>query len=251
MKITAWEHGELLEYFEDYHFWWTGNDEKTLFVRTDEIGEALVAVTITPPLKTGPYRLYTVDAIPQAWSIEQSDDHLLDLMTKWTSYSARKEMENVLVTELKHDPQTAMAAAIMLSRIAVEPHGEPETYPVQESLIEASTVPPASAPQPNERLWLLASHGGGWLKIALRHGMLHAEVSVRNEISKGFGHTLRGIIRPRYRSPEREAEFLFGWRSPVIEGEVEDLQQQLGIPPDQKETRDGEEALDAGRSRHR
>lgn len=229
IRITSWERDELVEHFSDYHFWWSGNDEQNLFLRTNNEGENLVAVKLTDPVKTGPHRMYTATAIPLLWNIEQSDQHLLELLSKWTSYTTRKQMESFLVTELKHDENTAYAAAVILSRFVTEPFYTPEVPATQLPLEVRVGDPSTSLPtaRNNEKLWLLGSHGGGWLRIALRNGMLQAEISVRNEISKGFGHTLRGIIRPRYRSPEREAEFLFGWRSPVDADEMSAVQAEF------------------------
>jgi hypothetical protein len=227
IRIPAWEHADLLDFFEG-RFQWIGNENKTLFLRViDETQQ--MAVKIDPPKSSGPLRLYTVTAIPLEWSTENCDEYLQRILSHYTGYAMRKRFEQLLGEECGLGTK-AYAAAIALSGIVAEPDISFET-PSEQLPLEARTEQVWQlGKEPPFVTWLLArgTGGGGYMKISWRAEQLHVEISAADPEHGGFTHPLRGILRPRVGSARASAERLLG-----IPGETSAIWEE-GLPLQQE-----------------
>lgn len=224
IRLTHWEHSDLLDFFTERE--WVANADKSLWLRTryptnDDPVIQEMAVKIVPPKTTGPFRLYTATVIPLTWTLAESDEYFLRTLTNWTGYALRKRYEQFLIDECSLPPQKAFGAAMCLTMMINDPDAKFNEPPAQQSLPSVKT-PPAGLKELTSNpktTWLLTggSMGGGYVSLEYRYGAIIAEISVAHPVHGGFGHPLRGTMRPKFGSARSAAELIFnlpGYTSP-------------------------------------
>lgn len=224
MKITSWEHADLLEQLHSREDIWTSSMGGSLWLRSSpdwtsgtEVVTNGMGLRIIPPQGSGPYRLFDVSAIPMDWESSTCDEYLDELLSYWTSYGLRKRLEAFLV-EQKQDPKTAYAFAIGLARIVQDPDlppDEPQTPARLPDVLQPLSVELTSF-TPHSNVFLLS--GGGHLKLAFQGGCFKVSLFIPSARSGGYGPPLEGYVRAYSNLPARDiAASIFGWEEATHE----------------------------------
>jgi hypothetical protein len=211
MNICWWEHDELIDHLASRQDIWTqSEDNPAMWLRSTE-DEALCALLLAPPAKTGPFRQYAVRVVPAAWSREECDKYVEALLNHWTSYLRRQQVETFLIDSLDVKPETASLAAIAIqaNTESGSVFTDPEVEPIQADLFGA-TNEPEPGKLPSEVQYDI--HPGGYLNLQPRGDSFYVRVSIPTHKKYGGGYSspLTGYIRPTCGRVNQTLAFLTG-----------------------------------------
>lgn len=214
MILTWWEIEELEEHLNGRPDIWTADETYGMWLRTDGSDNPVLGLKFLGPNSTGPYRKFKVQCIPLGWSVEQCDEYLDRLCTKWTSYGFRTAVFSLLATDegIKMDPKLAEAVAVAIAKIEQEPAPDPERLelPTQGEIwpdMAGCKMEPATVERTVRTTGLI---GGGYVSIRYQGEMLRVRISMPSAHHEGFDHPLEGYVRPRYGNLALAAGDLFG-----------------------------------------
>jgi hypothetical protein len=190
-----WEHAELLDEVASRRAAWERSpDHAHTWLRIEPEG-VLCALRISQPKTSGPFRPYAVTFIPVTLSNSETEAYEDQCIARWTTYSLRKEIAAMFVSEMQMDPKTASIAAMLAARLFAEPVPAAQEPPVQDKLIEA--------PQPE--IYGVSSplyRGAAQISVEQRGGMLYVRTMLpcHKDFGGGYGE-YTGFIRDRGNAP--------------------------------------------------
>jgi hypothetical protein len=212
LALCWWEVEELLSHLSSRPDLWEqaeGNDH--LWLRT--VDDSLqCGIAILPPAdERSPFRTFAVQEIPYDWDAEQTLSYITWLITNWTAYPNRLDVEEFLRTELSIDAAIASIAAIAIESFDWRDRKTPEPPdpPVQEELWSKDVPPRLLIEDASHIGTYLLSNSSGWVRLRLLGGMIRSQLSVRAK--NGELISLDGFVRPLSSDARSAAAKLAGW----------------------------------------
>lgn len=215
-KLLAWEYAELQEFLPEEG--WELN--AGTWYRFNEDNDPLMGIRVYDPPTPGPFRFYTLQAIPVGtWSPDQCNEYLRNLVRYYTGYHQRVLVQSTLVDELQLDSGKAFGAAVLIAKIYNE--GEIQVVAPPEQLpLEEREVPIPKQLNPLERLVRFVE--GGWLKLSWAGELFQVQISIRDANKQGYGRALKGFVRAPSRDQLTNAALIFGWNDDIRRKTPED-----------------------------
>jgi hypothetical protein len=189
MKITEWEHRDLLDYLNLASCWMRSEDDPCFWMRSDDRGTDLYAVRFSPGSPVVDVQIISIAASPDA--AELSFKRVLEHRT---AYARRAREQGLLEQELGHDSSTAEIIGIALE--AVANGGSASTNEQQEDCLRQPVLIPDADVHGSVHVGTWNIAGGGFVRLELQQGQLLASLSLPSADGDGYAGLLRGFVHP-------------------------------------------------------
>ena len=178
IALTELEHKELEDHFRQCPDLWTRSpDNIYLWIRADEDTPLCAVKFMKADLEGTP--IFTAQAVALDWDQEKSDGYLEDLINSWTSANVRKKIQN-RISGMKADSELVSMAV----QTEMFKHPEIENPP---------DLPEGHRLSEGAETFLI--QGGGYLKLKIENGHVHAVISIPSDRKHGgYGPPISGFL---------------------------------------------------------
>lgn len=245
LRITWWEHDQLVEHLEERDdIWMSGDDLPGLWLRfdrsrshlvEDEPKDALMMQLVPPPDDVHPYRQYQIQLHPQVWEHDFCQEYVLRLLRGFTAYGRRERIVGLLTSLGIPDPELIAIAIEGFDWLEASPATDAEaTVPEAQMQIFAQEIEPRQLIElpisdPMDLGTYLLQGNVGWLRLRLAGGQIRCSASVRGRNEAGWTTLLEGYVRPPNGRVRDAAATLAGWSGVVDAVQSFSSQEQLEL----------------------
>lgn len=193
--ITEQEAQQLLLYLSDRQKWWTKMSPLSWALFKE--GQFCFAFSLVALGETKITFSYLREG-EDGWSVEDSRAYLTQILTFWTEYGIRKQVEGILSSR-----GVSEAGEVAQEVVNLRPNAE---WPVS----------PQSSPKRDGKVGHFQFVGGGYLVLELISGVLRAQVSLPRSGEMSFGPVLQGYMRPFDGRILDVAAAIAGWEDKAV-----------------------------------